>query len=63
MGIIKAGLIFAIGAVWGIYIAQNYSVPDVKGRVDEYFSKGKHIEETYRKSNNTTSSNDATTSN
>ena len=52
MGLIRAGFIFTLGTVWGVYLAQNYNVPDAKRCADEYVNKTKHIEETYRKPNN-----------
>ncbi|PKA49031.1 hypothetical protein AXF42_Ash020610 [Apostasia shenzhenica] len=49
MGIITKGFSFLIGIGCGIYIAQNYNVPNIRKLVDEWFSEAKHVEESYRK--------------
>ncbi|XWS51600.1 hypothetical protein CRYUN_Cryun12cG0190800 [Craigia yunnanensis] len=52
MGIIKSSFSFIVGTVCGIYIAQNYSVPNIKKLVDTAFFTAKHVEEKYRKPKN-----------
>lgn len=49
MGLIRSSFSFFLGTVCGIYIAQNYSVPNVTSLVNTYLYRAKRIEETYRK--------------
>ncbi|KAJ0987715.1 hypothetical protein J5N97_006071 [Dioscorea zingiberensis] len=49
MGLIKSSVHFLLGAGCGIYIAQNYNVPNIKKLVNTWMFVAKHIEETYRK--------------
>ncbi|KAI4370356.1 hypothetical protein MLD38_018715 [Melastoma candidum] len=49
MGLIRSSFSFLLGTVCGIYIAQNYSVPNVTSLANSYLYKAKRIEETYRK--------------
>lgn len=49
MGLIRNNLLFFLGSGCGIYIAQNYNVPNIKKVVSEWVLKAKQIEETYRK--------------
>ncbi|XP_074569002.1 uncharacterized protein LOC141825521 [Curcuma longa] len=50
MGIIRGSFCFLVGTGCGMYIAQNYNVPNIKKLIDTYMFVAKHIEETYRKS-------------
>ncbi|XP_039046772.1 uncharacterized protein LOC120187050 [Hibiscus syriacus] len=52
MGIIKSCFSFIAGTVCGIYVAQNYNVPNVKKLADSAFFIAKHVEENYRKPKN-----------
>ncbi|KAK6262161.1 hypothetical protein QUC31_007977 [Theobroma cacao] len=52
MGIIKSSFSFIAGTVCGIYIAQNYNVPNIKKLADTAFFMAKHVEEKYRKPKN-----------
>ncbi|EXC28298.1 hypothetical protein L484_011802 [Morus notabilis] len=52
MGIIRSGFNFLAGTVAGVYIAQNYNVPNVKKLVNTAIFFSKHIEGTYRKPKN-----------
>lgn len=38
-----------VGTVFGVYLAQNYSVPNVQKLFNTGLLIGKHIEENYRK--------------
>jgi Domain of unknown function (DUF4535) len=49
MGLFKGSFVFLTGVGCGVYIAQNYNVPNVKKLVNTYLYVAKHIEETYRK--------------
>ncbi|XP_042432046.1 uncharacterized protein LOC122018713 [Zingiber officinale] len=50
MGIIRGSFCFLVGTGCGMYIAQNYNVPNIKRLINTYMFVAKHIEETYRKS-------------
>ncbi|XP_077233146.1 uncharacterized protein LOC143875469 [Tasmannia lanceolata] len=49
MGIIRSSFKFVVGTVCGIYIAQNYNVPNIKRVVNTGIFMAKHTEESYRK--------------
>ncbi|XP_026442745.1 uncharacterized protein LOC113342398 [Papaver somniferum] len=49
MGIIRSGFQFILSTGFGIYIAQNYNVPNIKKLVNTGMVMAKHIEENYRK--------------
>ncbi|KAI5670235.1 hypothetical protein M9H77_10599 [Catharanthus roseus] len=49
MGIIRSSFSFIAGTVCGIYIAQNYAVPNIKQVANEFLFRAKQIEERYRK--------------
>ncbi|XVF49358.1 hypothetical protein PTKIN_Ptkin04bG0005200 [Pterospermum kingtungense] len=49
MGIIRSSFSFILGTVCGIYIAQNYNVPNIRKLGDSAFFMAKHVEEKYRK--------------
>ncbi|XP_050227519.1 uncharacterized protein LOC126677107 [Mercurialis annua] len=49
MGILRSGFSFIAGTVFGIFVAQNYDVPNIKKLTDTGLLVAKHIEETYRK--------------
>ncbi|KAK6935196.1 Short transmembrane mitochondrial protein 1 [Dillenia turbinata] len=49
MGIIRSSFSFLVGTVAGIYVAQNYQVPNIKSLFDNGLLMAKHIEESYRK--------------
>lgn len=52
MGLIRSSSSFIIGAVVGVYVAQNYKVPNVKALVSTALSMAGHIEQAYRKPKN-----------
>ncbi|KAK1311834.1 hypothetical protein QJS10_CPA07g01043 [Acorus calamus] len=52
MGIFRSSFPFLVGTGFGIYIAQNYDVPNIKRLANTYVFMAKHIEETYRKPKN-----------
>ncbi|VAI27022.1 unnamed protein product [Triticum turgidum subsp. durum] len=43
------GFKFLVGVGCGVYVAQNYNVPNVKKLFNTYVFLAKHVEETYRK--------------
>ncbi|KAL1293587.1 uncharacterized protein LOC107619313 [Arachis ipaensis] len=49
MGIIRSCFSFIAGTVCGIYVAQNYKVPNVAKLADTALFMAKVVEETYRK--------------
>ncbi|XP_010555616.1 PREDICTED: uncharacterized protein LOC104825062 [Tarenaya hassleriana] len=49
MGFIRSSFSFIAGTVCGIYIAQNYNVPNIKKLAESTFSTAKQVEEKYRK--------------
>ncbi|KAG5228540.1 short transmembrane mitochondrial protein [Salix suchowensis] len=49
MGIIRSGFSFIAGTVFGVYVAQNYNVPNVKKIANTGLVIAKHFEENYRK--------------
>ncbi|PWA63569.1 hypothetical protein CTI12_AA349570 [Artemisia annua] len=49
MGIIKNSFTFMIGTVCGVYIAQNYNIPNIHKLADYSLSMAKQAEERYRK--------------
>lgn len=49
MGIMKSGFSLIVGTVCGVYIAQNYNVPNIKKLSHTALATLKHMEETYRK--------------
>ncbi|KAI3444718.1 hypothetical protein Pfo_001383 [Paulownia fortunei] len=51
MAIIRRSFTFMAGTLFGVYIAQNYSVPNVSRLFKGGLVMAKHLEETYRKPN------------
>ncbi|GMY30041.1 hypothetical protein FCV25MIE_25283 [Fagus crenata] len=49
MGIIRSSFSFLVGTVFGIYVAQNYAVPNIKKLTGTGLLIARHLEETYRK--------------
>ncbi|CAF2150760.1 BnaA01g17210D [Brassica napus] len=49
MGIMKSCLVFTMGTAYGVYVAQNYNVPDIKKLTNTVRVILEHIEENYRK--------------
>ncbi|XP_048138491.1 uncharacterized protein LOC115741584 [Rhodamnia argentea] len=49
MGLIRSSFSFVAGTVCGIYIAQNYDVPNIRALANDAVCRAKRIEEKYRK--------------
>ncbi|KAL5728268.1 hypothetical protein ACHQM5_001376 [Ranunculus cassubicifolius] len=49
MGIIRNNFIFLMGTVCGVFIAQNYNVPNIDKTAKSLLEKFKEMEEKYRK--------------
>ncbi|XP_023518887.1 uncharacterized protein LOC111782272 [Cucurbita pepo subsp. pepo] len=49
MGFIRSSFSFIVGTVFGIYVAQNYSVPNIRKLANTGILMAQHIEENYRK--------------
>ncbi|XP_019058021.1 PREDICTED: uncharacterized protein LOC109116621 [Tarenaya hassleriana] len=49
MGIFKSCFSFMVGTAFGVYVAQNYNVPNIRKLANTGFVIAKHIEENYRK--------------
>ncbi|XP_027344852.1 uncharacterized protein LOC113857252 [Abrus precatorius] len=50
MGIIRSCFSFIAGTVFGVYLAQNYQVPNLRKVADTAVVEAKQVEEKYRKS-------------
>ncbi|XP_073136238.1 uncharacterized protein [Henckelia pumila] len=49
MAILRSSFAFIVGTGFGVYLAQNYKVPNIQGLVNTGLVIAKHIEENYRK--------------
>lgn len=49
MGFFRTSFTLMFGMGCGVYVAQNYDIPNVKKLFNTYMFLAKHIEETYRK--------------
>ena len=49
MGLIRSCFSFMIGTTFGIYLSQNYNVPNVKKLMDFGVAVAKNYEESYRR--------------
>ncbi|PIA50175.1 hypothetical protein AQUCO_01300724v1 [Aquilegia coerulea] len=49
MGFIRNNFILLFGTVCGIYIGQNYNVPNIKETANQYKEQMKELEKKYRK--------------
>ncbi|KAL3737980.1 hypothetical protein ACJRO7_019501 [Eucalyptus globulus] len=49
MGLIRSCFSFLTGTAFGVYLAQNYNVPNIKKLTETGLVIAKHIEENYRK--------------
>ncbi|KAL2338223.1 hypothetical protein Fmac_012669 [Flemingia macrophylla] len=50
MGIIGSCFSFIAGTAFGLYLAQNYQIPNLRKVADTVLLEAKQIEEKYRKS-------------
>ncbi|PHU16263.1 hypothetical protein BC332_17468 [Capsicum chinense] len=51
MGFIRSTLSFVMGTGLGVYLAQNYNVPNIQKLFNTGLVIAKHFEENYRKPN------------
>ena len=58
MGIIKGCFSFIAGTITGVYVAQNYKVPNIAKLADTFLFVAKVTEQTYRKPDNKKDEND-----
>lgn len=49
MGLIRSCFKFLAGTVFGVYVAQNYDVPNIQKLYSSGMLIAKHIEQNYRK--------------
>ncbi|KAM7525586.1 hypothetical protein LguiA_015488 [Lonicera macranthoides] len=49
MGLIRSSLHFMLGTVFGVYVAQNYNVPNIQKLYNTGVLIAKHMEQNYRK--------------
>ncbi|XP_071708403.1 uncharacterized protein [Rutidosis leptorrhynchoides] len=49
MGIIRTTFSFMLGTAFGVYVAQNYNVPNINKIYKTGLVMAKHYEENYRK--------------
>ncbi|XP_018480682.1 uncharacterized protein LOC108851721 [Raphanus sativus] len=49
MGIVKSSVSLLLGTAFGVYLAQNYNVPNIRKLTNTSLVVAKHIEENYRK--------------
>ncbi|AQK79193.1 uncharacterized protein [Zea mays] len=52
MGFLQSTFSLLIGTGCGIYIAQNYDVPNIKKLMRSLVGKAKEVEESYKKTGN-----------
>ncbi|QCD91570.1 hypothetical protein DEO72_LG4g2536 [Vigna unguiculata] len=52
MGIIRSSLSHVMATALGLYIAQNYKVPDIKALASTAYSMATQVEHTFRKKSN-----------
>lgn len=52
MGFLQNTFSLLIGTGCGIYIAQNYKVPNIKQLIRDLMGKAKEVEESYKKPGN-----------
>ncbi|XP_047176701.1 uncharacterized protein LOC124843910 [Vigna umbellata] len=50
MGIIRSSFLFIAGTTVGIYLVQNYQIPNLRKLADTALVHAKQVEEKYRKS-------------
>ena len=49
MGFIRTTFTFMVGTLWGVYMCQNYNIPDIRRFADSDLVRTKQIEEAYPK--------------
>ncbi|KAH1238096.1 hypothetical protein GmHk_08G022845 [Glycine max] len=50
MGIIRSSFSFIAGTAFGVYLVQNYQIPNIRKLADTALLQAKQVEEKYRKS-------------
>nr|ABK20880.1 unknown [Picea sitchensis] len=58
MPIIRSSFQFIAGTAFGIYLAQNYNVPNIQKLINTGLLMAKHYEENYRKPKKSNKSDD-----
>ncbi|KAK7823969.1 hypothetical protein CFP56_034980 [Quercus suber] len=49
MGFLGTTFTFMVGTLCGVYICQNYNIPNLRSFADSSLVRAKQIEQTYRK--------------
>lgn len=50
LGVMRSGFYFLLGTAWGVYMAQNYNVPNIKRLLNTGVVIARAIEQSNRKS-------------
>ncbi|KAG2672273.1 hypothetical protein I3760_13G032600 [Carya illinoinensis] len=58
MGLMGSTFSIMVGTLCGVYISQNYNIPNIRKLANSGFTMAKHVEETYRKPKTKTKTED-----